>query len=148
MRNAYPAVNSGRGHNLKGDTDPMNLTVQQVFDATPILANIIRENRPLPQRGSYRLARMHAKLLAEWQPIAARYDALIVGYDHKEPGADLNSVPSDKMDEFRAKWAEIAGETIDVDVDPIPLACLDLGDAVAGSLTASELATLGDLVAE
>lgn len=126
----------------------MELTVQQVFDATPILASIIREKRPLPQKGAYRVARMHTKLLAEWTPIATRHDALVM--DYAEPAAadsaEPVSVPPDKLAEFQTKWAEIAGEKITVEVEPIPLAHLDLGDSVAGALTAGELVTLGDLV--
>lgn len=126
----------------------MKLTVQQVFDATPVLAKIIAENRPLPQKGAYHMARMHRKLLPEYEAIAARRDSLIMAFDHVEEGAALNSVPADKAAEFFAQWKEIAEEEIEVDVQAIPLQQLDLGDSVAGAIQASELLMLGDLVCD
>lgn len=126
----------------------MNLSVQTVFDATLVLAQIIRDRRPTPQKGAYRIARMHAKLNAEFATIATQRDALITAYDHKEEGADQFSVPPDKMDEFLEAWKKLADEKIEVDVQPIPLSQLDLGTEVAGPITASELITLGDLVSE
>lgn len=129
----------------------MKLKVEQVFDGCLVLSQIIREKRPAPQKGAYRLARMHAKLLPEFQTIAAQRDALITAYDHKVPSAipgapDENRVPDDKLTEFQEAWKKIAEEEIEVDVEPIPLSQLDLGDSVAASITASELITLGELV--
>lgn len=145
----------------------MKLKVQHVFDATLVVAQIIRENRPMPQKGKYRLARLHAKLLPEFTTAAARRDEIITAYDHHEmmpgePGlytasdppqrvmisAPQFSVPPDKLPEFNAAWAEIAGEEIEVDVEPVPLGCLDLGDNADGAIQAAELVTLGDLVTE
>lgn len=124
----------------------MKLTAQQVFDATLVVAQIIRENRPMPQKGLYRLARLHAKLAPEFKPISERRDAMIEAYEHREEGADTFSVPLDKMPEFNAAWAEIAGDEIEVDVQPVPLDYLDGGGV--GVITAAELVTLGDLVRE
>lgn len=139
----------------------MKLTVQQTMDAVLVISQIIREQRPMPQRGKYRLARMHAKLLPEFQTINAQRDDLIKAYNHhetiknKDPatGAESEvinqefSVPLDKMGEFTEAWKKIGGEEIDIDIEPIPLSQLDLGDNADGSIQASELITLGDLVA-
>lgn len=135
----------------------MKLKVQHVFDATLVVAQIIRENRPMPIKGKYRLARLHAKLLPEFTAAAARRDEMITAYDHHEetpvvdgPGipSPQFSVPPDKMPEFTAAWAEIANEEIEVDVEPLPLSCLDMGDNSDGAISASELVTLGELVVE
>lgn len=136
----------------------MKLKVQQVFDATLTIAKIIRENRPMPQKGAYRLARMHGKLMPEFTVANARRDEMIKAYDHHEMmfGEDDKfshyseefSVPADKMTEFMAAWKEIGDEEIEVEVEPVPLAYIDLGDSVAGSITANELITLGELVRE
>lgn len=141
----------------------MKLKVGHVFEAMFVLTRIINENRPLPQKGAYRVARLHAKLMPEFQTISARRDALITAYDHKEVVAktvpthpdepvldvlaDNFSVPPDKAAEFQAAWKDLAGEEIDVDVEAVPLAQIDLGDSVAGCIHASELITLGELVA-
>ncbi len=149
----------------------MRLTVQQVFDATQVLANIINENRPLPTKGKYRVARMHAKLFPEFTTANDQRTAKILSYDYKRvvktprdrfdfdaPPAPKTkqdplgygfveteevAVPDDKMPEFVAWWQEIAGEEIEVDVTPIPVD--QLGDV---GLTYVEFQTLGDLVAE
>lgn len=125
----------------------MQLKVQHVFDATLVVARIINENRPMPQKGKYRLARLHAKLLPEFTTIAARRDEMITAFDHVNESA-VPTVPPDKMAEFNAAWAELGNEVIEVDVEPIPLACLDLGDAVVGTIQAAELIALGELVTE
>ena len=57
-------------------------------------------------------------------------------------------VPLDKMPEFTAAWKEIGDGEIEVEVEPIPLAYLDLGEGVDGCVEASELITLGELVRE
>ena len=136
----------------------MKLTVQKLMDATLVLAQIIRDRRPLPQKGSYRLARMHSKLLPEFTTINSKRDEIITAYNYHpvsgrnpdgEDVFDENfAVPAGNMDEFTAAWKEIGDEEIEVDVQPIPLSQLDLGDSVEGSISAGELITLGDLVTE
>lgn len=133
----------------------MKLTVQHVFNVTQILATIIREKRPLPIKGAYRVARLHAKLAPEFDTIAQKRDAMIMAYGHKArpDGApddvpEVPTVPADKMAEFLANWSALAAEEIEVAVEPIPLSQLDLGDDVAGSITAAELIVLGDLVVD
>lgn len=126
----------------------MKLTVRQVFEVTPLLATIIKENRPMPLKGAYRLSRMHAKLFAEFQPIGVKYDEIVAAHGEFNKDDGRWHVAQDKVAEFNAKWAEVADETIEVDVQPVPLALLDLGELVAGPITALELAKLGDLVTD
>lgn len=135
----------------------MKLKVQQVFDACMVLSMIIREARPMPQKGAYRLARLHAKLLPEFTTIANQRDALIMAYDYKakpkdatgktiEDAPEQNMVPDDKAAEFAEAWNKIGEEEIEIDAEPVPLEQLDLGPDKPAVITASELITLGDLV--
>lgn len=142
----------------------MKLKAGHVWEATQMVAQIIRAGRPMPQKGKYRLARMHAKLMPEFTIINDQRDALIRSYEfhakvngpstREDPlGQDIIdspefTVPANKLEEFSAAWAKIAEEEIEVDVQPIPLAQLDLGDDTNGSVEASELAVLGTLVEE
>jgi hypothetical protein len=126
----------------------MKLKAQTVYDATLIVAAIIREKRPLPVKGAYRLARLHAKLLPEFTVLNDKRDAMIRTHgDVAEDGKNYN-VPDDKMPDFVAEWTKIAEEEIEVDVEPIPLAQLDLGPTVASSIHAAELIVLADLVSD
>lgn len=141
----------------------MKLTIQHVFDATPVLAAIMRENRPLPSKGKYRIARMHRKMEVEWKTIAERYNAMVKAYEHqrpmigglqveptewnlKDPGCVMqDAVPDDKLAEFMAQWKELAAEEIEVAVEPIPIDQLCLEGEV-GSISAAEFSTLDTLV--
>lgn len=136
---------------------PMKMKVQEVFDATLVISKIIRDARPMPTTGKFRLARMHAKLLPEFTTINTQRDELIKSFDHhttsindvgEEVVSQEFSVPLDKMPEFTDTWKKIGDEEIGVDVEPIPLKCIDLGGMVNGSIEAHELATLGDLITE
>lgn len=138
----------------------MLLKLGHVFQAAPLITTIINQNRPLPQKGAYRLARLYAKLKPEYDLIEARRNAMIGAYQHKEmltatdveTGQDVQteaehfSVPMDKMPEFTAAWAEVANEEIEVDVQPVPLSQIDNGGMAA--ITAGELIVLDDLVTE
>lgn len=138
----------------------MKLTVQHTMDAVLTISQIIRDRRPMPQKGAYRLARMHAKLLPEFNTISAQRDAMIKAYGTHQTKTTLCDgveetvetedfvVPPDKMGEFTAAWKKIGDEEIDVEIEPIPLSYLDLGDNVDGSIRADELIVLGDLVKE
>lgn len=136
----------------------MELTAQQVFDATPVLATIINERRPLPIKGNYRLARLHVKLIGDYTVINGKRDEIIAAYGYRAPLvpdspevsvlADNFSVPPDKVDDFNAKWGEIASEVLDLDVQACPIDMLSLGDHRESSITALELVLLGPLVAE
>ena len=143
----------------------MKMSVDKMMAATVAVATIIREARPLPQKGAYRLARLHSKLLPEFNTASARRDAMITAYGFhpsetvaaptaEEPlaievrASEAFAVPPEKMAEFAAAWAEIGSEEIDIDVQPVPLAQLDLGDAVPGSISANEFIALGDLVTD
>lgn len=137
----------------------MLLKVGHVFQAAPVITAIINSNRPLPQKGAYRMARLYAKLKPEYDLIVAHRNKMIEEYGHKEmvAGPDVKegelatddqlvpadnfSVPMDKMLEFTAAWAEACAAEIEVAVEAIPLDQLD-------HITAGELVILDDLVKE
>ena len=141
----------------------MKLKVGHVFQAAPAVVTIINQDRSMPQKGKYRIARMFAKLKPEYDLILARRNAMIEVYGHKEmvpppksvedplsqgplvPGENF-SVPDDKLPEFSKAWAEIESEEIEVDVEPMPLNQLDPGPGVVGGLTAAEFVVLDNLV--
>ena len=124
----------------------MRLKVQQVFEATQVLAAIINENRPLPTKGKYRVARMHAKLFPEFTTANDQRTAKIVSYDYKND-AEQPAVPDEKMPEFVAWWNELAGEEIEVGIEPIPIDQLCIPGADS-PISFAEFGVLGDLVAE
>lgn len=154
----------------------MKLKIQHLMDATLVISQIIREERPMPQKGKYRFARMHDKLNREFLIINARRDEMIKAYDHHPmvPNPAYNpevsaedaannvvtlepkmipskewSVPLDKLEEFTKAWMEIGEEEIEVDVQPIPLEQLCFADPNAnGSINGHEFIVLGELVAE
>jgi hypothetical protein len=129
----------------------MRLKIRRLFDAVQALDAIIREKRPMPQLGKFRLARMHAKLLPEFVAANAQRDELIQKHgDRREEDGQL-WVPPARMVEFSAEWEPIAEHEVEVDIEPIRLADLALGkpdDPANGALEASELLLLGDLVTE
>lgn len=143
---------------------PMKMTVQKAMDATLVISKIIRDARPMPQTGKFRLALMHAKLLPIFTAANTSRDALIMAYDHHEmidgPHTETDplgevkvpspefSVPVDKMPDFIKAWTEFSKDEVEVDIQPIPLKYLDLGDMANGSIEAHELATLGGLISE
>ena len=102
----------------------MKLTVQQVFDATPILANIMRENRPLPSKGKYRIARMHRKMQTEWDTIAERYNAMIKTYDHQRRVHEIEKSDGKRVvervsdEEYAAMSDEAKAKTVMQDAVP------------------------------
>lgn len=126
----------------------MKLTAQQIRDVTLVVSQIIREQRSMPQRGKFRLARLHAKLLPEFNVIDAQRDSLVK--EHGDPvEGDISrwEVSAEHMPEFNAAWKTIADEEIEVDVQPIHLSDLDCGTA-NGGIEANELIVLGDLITE
>ena len=132
----------------------------------PVITAIINEKRPLPQVGKYRIARMHAKLLPEFNTLDERRSAMIRAYDapeleinfrdalgdHVGPEARPTGryvVPGDKIDEFNAAWKEILGEEIEIPgLEPLPLKHLTVSDDADGAIEAYEIVTLGELIAE
>ena len=141
----------------------MKLTVQRVMDVLPFITAIINDGRKLPQKGAYRLARMYAKLLPEFEVANKQRNALIRAYDFplmvsprasaedplgqgpKVPSGEF-TVPLDKLEEFNAAWKEIGEQEIEVDIQPAPLEQFDLGPNFPASIEAHELAVLGELV--
>ncbi len=136
----------------------MKLKIGHVFQAAETVTAIINQNRPMPQKGSYRLARLYAKLKPEYDLIAARRNTMIEAYDYKAPLpsqvegeplklADNFSVPPDKVAEWAKAWTDITNEEIEVAVEQIPLSQLSFPDG-PGSISAAELIVLDDLVTE
>ena len=141
----------------------MKLKVQHVMDAAIVLTTIINDQLPMPQKGKYRIARMHAKLLPEFKIIDARRADMIKAYGVPQMRADKNEetgevtltsipdqwqVPPEKMPEFTAAWKIVGDEEIDVDIEPIPLSSLSLSDSEDGAVAAHQLITLGELVSD
>lgn len=138
----------------------MKLTLQRIMDAMPVIATIINERRPLPQKGKYRLARLHTKLTGEFEMASQHINEMIKAYDcpltntvtladgteETAPVPGGFRVPDDKMPEFNAARAAFLADEIEIEVEPVPLAYLDLGDAANGSIEAYELVQLGELV--
>lgn len=137
----------------------MKLTLKRIMDATPVVANIINEKRAMPQRGKFRLARLHAKLYPEFVTGETQRLDMVKAYGYRvmlppeheggEPvPADHFSVPPDKGEEFRAAWADLCTAEIDVDIEPVSVAEFDLGPSADGAIHAGELIALGELVTE
>lgn len=149
----------------------MKIKLQTLMDATIVLKSIIDERRPLPQKGKYRVARMHAKLLPDFTIINQQRDDMIKAYNYPQmmrvpmteeeiaavpEGEVCNgfklvdtgefTVPPSEMAEFTKKMEELLGQEIEVDVEPIPLEQLDLGDNVDGSIDAIEIIAMKELV--
>lgn len=125
----------------------MKIKAQLLFDATLLVSQIIRENRPMPQKGSYRLARLHARLLPEFQTLSTQRDAMVAAYGWTNAEGAV-AVPAEKQDEFVAQWTEIGGQEIEVEVEALPLSQFDLGPSVPGVLSAAEIVALGDLITD
>ena len=132
----------------------MKIAAKTVYEATPILAAVINQDRPMPQKGKYRIARLHAKLYPEWRLLEDRRESILAAYRvstvvKNEDGSEgtLTAIPDDQLPTAEAEWLAILSTEIDLDVEPIPLAAVDLGDNTNGSLSAQDLMSLGDLVA-
>lgn len=126
---------------------PMKLKVAHLYEATLTLALVIRENRPMTQKGKYWAARMHSKLLPDWTVVNEQREAFINAFNHMETGATAFSVPADKMPEWHEFWTNgLAKEVVEVDVKPLALSMLMLDETSNGSITAAELISLDDLV--
>jgi len=140
----------------------MKLTAQNVFGATVVLASIIRDQRSMPQRGKYLIARLHAKLLPEYNVLEARRNAIIQDIGEVMMDAVTNpdtgevtltqipgkfQVSEARMPEFTKAWTAIGEEEIEVDVQPLPLSALSSPDG-DGAIEAHELQVLGVLVTE
>jgi hypothetical protein len=81
----------------------MKLKVQHLMDATLVISQIIREDRKLPQKGKYRLARMHPKLNKEFLIINAQRDEMIKAYNFH--ATIPNPAAANMTDETRAEIA-------------------------------------------
>jgi hypothetical protein len=78
----------------------MKLKVQHVMDATLVISQIIREDRKLPTKGKYRLARAHDKLNKEFLIFNEQRDAAIKAYNYR--GTIPNPAANGLSDDARA----------------------------------------------
>lgn len=129
----------------------MKLKVSALFAAYITLTTIINEKRELPQKGKYRIARLHEKLRSEFQIASAQRDELVEQFGEEvkneagvATGDWLVKQESEKFKPYMEAWSKIADEEIEIEAQPIPLD--SLGDS--GSIEAYEFLALGDLVAE
>lgn len=141
----------------------MKLTIQHIFDATPVLNGIKNDNRPIPAKGKYRISRMLRAIQPEWELIAERYNVMVRAYDNKrpmingervEPTAEnlanpncvmQDAVPDDKWQEFVDAWKVVGAEEVEVAVEPIPLDQLCI-DGREDGITIAEFSVLDTLV--
>lgn len=142
----------------------LNVKVKTIVEAVPVIAQIAREKRPMPQAGKFRLARMHAVLLPIFSDIMKERDELIksyntpvmvpapVGTEEDQPQEMIPSenfeVPADQMADYNEKWSAILAESEEVNINPIPISMLSPADAVNGSIETAEIATMDELVCE
>lgn len=147
----------------------IKLTVNQLITAVPIITTIIREKRPMPQKGKFNFARMYSTLLPHWNRLNTERDELIKSFDHHpmlrraatpddseedrergyvEKASEEFSVPVDKMKDFEEQWKPIGEREVEVEVEPIPMKTFDLGLGSDGSVDAAEIIDLGPLITE
>lgn len=147
----------------------MRLKAEHVYEAMLVISQIIRDQRPMPLRGKFLLARMHSQLLSDFNVIAMQHDdtVRVCGVRRKIPDPTFNGFKIDPMSQsvpmidgpdfiilpecraaWEVLWRPIADELIDVNVQPIPIGALSLGDGVDGTIQANELSILGELITE
>ena len=134
----------------------IKLTAKQVHVIYPALDEVIQNNRTMPFKGKYRLGRWHAKLQPEYWNVENRRVGLIKGYDCPQMQTDLEGVetpvpggyrvPPEKDDEYQEQMKGVFEETLTFDMELVPYELVLSDDA--GAITASELARIGDLIAE
>lgn len=147
----------------------MKLTIGQIHIAVQVISTILRERRPMPQRGKFALAKMHSALLPKWEEIDKQRDELIKTYNHHpvmrraataadteeeikigyvEKVSDEFGVPDDKARDFAEKWKLIGEDEVEADVKPISVKLFDLGTGSDGSIEGAEIIEMGNLVIE
>jgi hypothetical protein len=134
----------------------LRLKAQRVLEATPVLAIIINEKRPMPSLAKFRLARLHTKLLPEFMVLRQQYLAMCKAYEAPPSLSELedpnykqpSTAPPGREAEFLQEWGKISAEEIEVDVEPLALSAFDMGPAVNGPLEAAEIVYLGELLTE
>lgn len=128
----------------------MKMKAAQLLDAYITLTAIINEKRRLPQKGAYRIARMHSKLSSEAMLVDGQRNELIRKHGSEifggPDGLQLTGykVKESAEEEYRKEWMTIAEEDIELDVEPIPLEQL----GTEGTILPNEFHHLGPLVAE
>lgn len=148
----------------------VKLTADRLLIAVPVISTILRERRPMPQRGKFAFAKMHTALMDEWTRINLMRDELIKTYDYhaierrpavpeRDTEEDVKrgyservstefSVPEDKLKDFEEKWKILGEEEIELDVKPISIKLFDLGTGTDGSVEGAEIIDMGALIVE
>lgn len=147
----------------------VKLTADQLLIAMTHVSTIIRERRPMPQRGKIAFARMHSALMSDYTIIAKERDDLVKSYDYHpvvkvaatpadgeeamargwvERPHDEFAVPEDKIKEFEEKWKETGDTVLEIEVTPISAKLFDLGTGTDGSIHAFEIIEMRDLITE
>lgn len=147
----------------------IKLTAERILIAVPIISTILRERRPMPQRGKLLFAKMHTALMPDWTKANEQRDELIKAYNFHplirraanptdgdeafergyvdEPSVEFG-VPPEMATDFADKWKILGEEEIEVDVKPIQLKSFDLGTGSDGSVEGAEIIDMGELIVE
>jgi len=138
----------------------MKITIGELLDGYATLTAIINDKRPLPQKGKYRIGRMHTALATEVKQANEQHDELVKKYGAEsfeqgpdgQPTEPLVStgwrVTQQNLAAFGDEWGAIRGESIEVVVEPIPLDQLCFANDETGLIEAHEFMALGALVSE
>jgi len=148
----------------------VKLTADKLLTAMTTVSTILRERRPMPQRGKFAFAKLHTALMDPFNEWSGKRDELIAAYGHKEKlrrpaiaGQDSEedvkrgysertstefSVPEDKLKDFEEKWKILGEEEIELDVKPISVKLFDLGTGTDGSVEGAEIIDMGALITE
>lgn len=147
----------------------VKLTIDKLLTGMTTVSTILRERRPMPQRGKFAFAKMHTALMDDFNKYSAQRDELIATYGYKamlrrpagpgdtdediargyaEKEAEEFSVPQDKLKDFEEKWKILGEEEIEIDVKPISIKLFDLGTGTDGSVEGAEIIDMGNLITE
>lgn len=119
----------------------MKLKISTLFSAYLVLSTIIKEKRPLAQKGKFRVARLYDQLTPEFTRVDGERNTLIVRFGEEVNGNYHVAESSPEWPKFVAAWNEFAAIEIDVEAEKIPLA--DLGE---DGIEAQEFLTLLEFI--
>lgn len=131
----------------------MQLTAGEIWDATEVLAGIIRRPRQLPQLAKYKIAKMHNLLSPIYDKIEEERIALVEKYGHetfhdeaktKSKGWEVEE-GSEAMKLYRPAWDAVRSRVLQVAITPLTMQLL--GDSEHG-IEAGEFKFLGPLVVD
>jgi hypothetical protein len=131
---------------MEGSRGLVKVTVEQICRAGTALKTIVEGKRLMPMRGKFLLARLYGKLLPELMLAEQRRNELIASYETAGETPGSFTVPHHRIAEFTAAMTEMGAIEIEVDVEPVAFADLDLGAGQNGGVEVGELIALGDFV--